>query len=391
MINLSTPNVGTEEIINLQKCIKTGWLSSSGKFVNDFETGINNYIGSKYSIGCINGTHALQLSLKILGVEAEDEVIVPTLTFIAPINAVKYNYATPIFMDCDKYYNIDSEKTIEFIKEKTIYKNGHSYNKITKKKIKALIPVHVWGNAVWLDELFTLCKNRNIKILEDASESLGTKYLKGKFNNKFTGTIGDIGCLSFNANKIITSGGGGMIVTNNKKIYEKALYLSNQAKDDPIKYIHNEVGYNFRITNIHAAIGLAQLKKIKIFIKQKKLIFDKYNKNMKNIEGLSIAQTPKYSLNNNWMTILKINNKSKKINKEKLIKYLFSENIETRPVWYLNHLQKQFVKCQSYKIENSLELFNNSICLPSGTNLKNKDFNYVIKVLKTYNNTVIYE
>ena len=207
----------------------------------------------------------MQISLKLAGVKPGDEVLVSTLTFIAPVNAISYNQAIPVFMDADDYYNMDIEKTIEFINTKTVYKNGGTYNIETGNQISCIIPIHMWGNAVWLDELVNLCKERNISIVEDASESLGTFYLRGKFKGKYTGTIGALGCLSFNGNKIITTGGSGAILTNDENLYRKGKYLITQAKDDPVRYIHHEIGYNFRLTNIQAALSVAQLEQLNTF------------------------------------------------------------------------------------------------------------------------------
>ncbi|MBT6938248.1 MAG: aminotransferase class I/II-fold pyridoxal phosphate-dependent enzyme, partial [Candidatus Marinimicrobia bacterium] len=208
-IPLSVPSLKGNELEYVKECIDTEWVSSAGKYVNLFEQKIAEYTGSKYAIACMNGTAAIQVSLRLAGVEAGDEVIVSTLTFIASVNTITYNNAKPIFMDADKYYNMDAEKTIDFIKNDTLYKNGFSYNKITHKKISAILPVHVWGNACSFNELSELCKERNIAIVEDACESLGTFYNEGKYKGKHTGTIGKLGCLSFNGNKIITTGGGG--------------------------------------------------------------------------------------------------------------------------------------------------------------------------------------
>ena len=224
MIPLSVPSLKGNELKYVTKCIKTEWISSSGKFVKTFEDKVSSYLGTKHAIACINGTSALQVSLRILGVSPNDEVIVPTITCVAPVNAIIYNNAKPIFMDCDEFFNIDVNKTIEFIKKNTIFKKKHSYNKKTKKRISAIIPVHVWGNDVDLEKLLLICKKRNIAILEDASESFGTKYINGKIKNKYTGTVGKIGCISFNGNKIITTGGGGMILTNDKKMAKRARY-----------------------------------------------------------------------------------------------------------------------------------------------------------------------
>ena len=270
MISLSVPNISGNEWKYVKECLDTEWVSSAGKYVNLFESKIEDFTKAKHAIACVNGTSALQVSLRLAGVSPGSEVITSTLTFIAPVNSIIYNQASPVFMDCDDYYNIDVEKTIEFIEKKTIFKNGMSYNKTTNAHISAIIPVHVWGNAVYLDDLVKICRERNISIVEDSSESLGTFYTSGKYSGKHTGTIGKIGNLSFNGNKIITCGGGGMILTNDTLIAEKAKYLTTQAKDDPIRYIHNEVGYNFRLTNIQSALGVAQLENLNEFLVKKK-------------------------------------------------------------------------------------------------------------------------
>ena len=219
---LCVPTLKGNEWKYVKECIDTEWVSSAGKYVDLFEQKISEYTGSKYAVACVNGTSAIQVSLRLAGVLPGDEVIVSTLTFIASVNAITYNNAKPIFLDADKYYNLDSEKTIEFIKNETVFKNGFTYNKKTNNKITAIIPVHVWGNACWLDELIELCNKQNIAIVEDACESLGTFYNVGKYKGEHTGTIGKLGCLSFNGNKIITTGGGGMILTNDEMLADKA-------------------------------------------------------------------------------------------------------------------------------------------------------------------------
>ncbi|MCK4815244.1 aminotransferase class I/II-fold pyridoxal phosphate-dependent enzyme, partial [bacterium] len=256
LIPISVPTIQGNEWKYIKECLDTGWVSSAGKYVDKFEEEICRFTGTKYAVACVNGTAALHVSLRLVGVQPTDEVIVPTLTFISPVNAVRYLNAEPIFMDADDYYNIDAQKTIRFIKDESEFKNGFSYNKKTGKRISAIIPVHVFGNAVNLEELTAICTERNIKVIEDATESLGTIYTKGRFTGKHTGTTGDIGCFSFNGNKIITTGGGGMIVTNNEEYAKRARYLTTQAKDDQVRYVHNEIGYNYRLTNIQAALGV---------------------------------------------------------------------------------------------------------------------------------------
>ena len=380
-MTLSVPTLTGNELQYVKECIDTEWVSSAGKYVDLFEKNIADYTGSKYAVACVNGTAAIQVSLRLAGVEAGDEVIVSTLTFIASVNAITYNNATPIFMDADKYYNIDAEKTIKFIKNETVFKNGFTYNRKTDNKITAIIPVHVWGNACWLDELIELCNNQNIAIVEDACESLGTFYNKGKYKGKHTGTIGKLGCLSFNGNKIITTGGGGMILTDNKALAEKAKYLTTQAKDDPIRYVHDEIGHNFRLTNIQAALGVAQLEQLSKILKRKKEIYAFYQSTIENIEGLSLSNPPDYAQNNHWLNLLQIDSKVYNEDREVLMKRLEEDGIQTRPVWKMNHEQKPYKDCQYYKMEKAKKLVTNSLCLPSSSNLSNENLNKIISVL----------
>ena len=380
-ISLSVPSIKGNEWKYVKECIDTEWISSAGKYVDTFEEKIVEYTGTKFAVACVNGTSALQVSLRLAGVLAGDEVIVPTLTFIAPVNAIYYNSATPIFMDADKYYNIDIEKTIEFIKNETEFKDGITYNKTSKNKISAIVPVHIWGNAVWLDELIPLCEERNIAVVEDASESLGTVYSSGKFKGRHTGSIGKLGCLSFNGNKIITTGGGGMILTDEEKLAEKARYLTTQAKDDPVRYIHREIGYNFRLTNIQAALGVAQLEQLSGFLERKKDIHQQYVKSMEKIEGLKMANVPDYADSNHWMNLLRIDSKTYGEDRETLMRQLEENGIQTRPVWVLNHMQKPYRNCQAYRIEKAEGLVGNSLCLPSSSKLTDDEINNVITQL----------
>ena len=380
-IPLSEPSLKGNEWQYVKECLDTEWVSSAGKYVGLFEKKIAEHTNAKYAVACVNGTSALQVSLRLAGVEPGDEVIVPTLTFIAPVNAIAYNGAIPVFMDADNYYNIDSEKIIEFIKNETVFKNGFTYNKKIDKKISAILPVHVWGNACWLDELVDLCKNRNIAVVEDACESLGTLYKEGKYKGKHTGTIGKLGCLSFNGNKIITTGGGGMILTDDKTLAEKAKYLTTQAKDDPIRYVHDEIGYNFRLTNIQAALGVAQLEQLPAILKRKKELFDYYRSAIEDIDGLSLSKVPNYADNNHWLNLLQIDSKEIGEDHETLMQRLEKNGIQTRPVWMLNHQQKPYKNCQNYKIEKANILVENSLCLPSSSNLTNENLKKIVSQL----------
>ena len=378
-ISLHAPFLKGNEVKYVKKCISTTWLSSAGNYVTQFEKKIISYTKSKFGASCINGTAALQVSLRLLGLKADHEVIVPTITFIAPINAIKYFSAKPIFMDVDDFGNIDSKKTIDFIKNKTIFKNGKTYNKKTKKIISVLIAVHVFGNPADLEKLVSICKKRNIKVLEDASESLGSFYSRGKFKGKHTGTVGDLGCISFNINKVITTGGGGMILCKNKKMSKKIKYLVNQAKDDKINFIHNDVGYNFGLSNINAAIGYAQLENLNKILKLKKKLHLLYRDYFKEKTKFSIIEKPNYSVSNYWLNIVDLKSRKQKLN---FLKNLLKHNIEARPVWKCNHLQKPYLNYETFKITNALKIVNNYLCLPSSYFLKKKHLKKIFKIFK---------
>ncbi len=374
------PSINVLKTINLlRKCLNSNWISASGKFVKEFENNISEYTKAKYVIACNSGTSALQVALRIAGVEKNDEVIAPTLTFVATINSIIYNQASPIFMDCDNHFNLDIEKTIEFLNQKTTLKNGYCVNKLTKKKIKAIVPVYVWGNTLNLKKLKKIADKKNIKIIEDASEALGTFTHYGK-TKRHAGLEGLAGCLSFNANKIITTGGGGAIITNSLKFAKKALYLTTQAKSSSIEFIHNEIGYNSRLTSLPAVLGITQLKEISKKIKNKKKNYEYYRKKINGLRYFKIAEVPNNSLNNHWMNILKINS-NKSLSRAFLLKYLNKKGINARPVWRLNHNQKPFKSYEKYKISRAKYLYNTSICLPSGPSLSKKDINYIYEIL----------
>lgn len=382
MIPLSVPNLKGNESIYLKNCIDTEWVSSVGKYVNDFEFQIAKYTGTKYAVACSSGTAALQLSLIAVGVEPDDEVIVPTMTFIATPNSVSYLNANPVFLDCDKYLNIDIEKLETFFKEETYYKDGSTFNKLSNKKISAIIPVHVSGNAVDMESIVSICEHRNIKIVEDAAEAMGTKYLEGKYKNRHAGSIGLVGCLSFNGNKIITSGGGGMVITNDESIANKVKYLSTQANNDSLQYVHNEIGFNYRLTNIQAAVGVAQLEKLDDFVFKKNQINNYYKSELKSIDALKINPSPEYSSNNHWMTSIFLKNTFDEKLRDSIMNKLGEIGIQTRPMWHLCHLQKPYIKKQSYKIENALDIQMKTINIPSSTGISEEQLSEVVLKLK---------
>lgn len=382
MISLNEPTVGKKELKHINFTIKKKWISSYGGYNKKFENILSRILKCKNVIAVSSGTAALHLALKVLNVKENDEVIVPSLTFIATINAIKYVNASPIFMDVGNDHNLDIDKTIEFLEKKTFIKNKSTYNLKTKKKISALIVVHLWGNAINFERLKTVCKKRNIFIIEDATEALGTTYINKQRKIKHVGTIGDIGCLSFNGNKIITTGSGGAVISNNSKLAKKTLYYAEQAKDDNVRYIHNEIGYNYRLPNLNAAFGYAQILKLDQILKKKKIIHKFYKHKIEKINGLSLLKPVNYSRSNFWMNILIIDSIKIKISPIKFHKKLLAKGVQTRLIWKPNHLQKKYKKMQNYKIINSNKLYNSCLCIPSSFDLNSKQLNKICLLIK---------
>ena len=254
LIPLSVPSIQGNAWKYVKDCLDTGWVSSAGKYVSAFEGAVARYSGAKHAVACVNGTAALHVALELCGVRPGDEVIVPTLTFIAPVNTVRYCGAQPVFMDCDGFMNMDVDKLETFCQEECRLSQGKLINKKTKRTVKAVLPVHVFGNPCRMDRILGTARRFGLKVVEDATESLGSRYAAGPLAGKHTGTAGDFGVFSFNGNKIITTGGGGMLVTGDKKAAQTTAYLTTQAKDDSVRSIHNATGYNYRLTNIQAAL-----------------------------------------------------------------------------------------------------------------------------------------
>jgi perosamine synthetase len=380
-IPLSVPSIKGNEWKYIKECLDTQWVSSAGQYVGTFEEKVSEYTGASYAIAVVNGTAALHISLIVAGVSPGDEVIVPTLTFIAPVNVISYVGAVPVFMDCDEYYNIDARKTIQFIEERTEFTNGHSYNKQSGRRVSAVIPVHVFGNAVRIDELADICNRRNIRIVEDAAESLGTWYTRGRCAGMHTGTVGNIGCFSFNGNKVITTGGGGMIVTNNKEYATRCRHLSTQAKSDPLRYIHNEIGYNYRLTNIQAAMGVAQLETLPEFIRKKKQNYAEYKTRIDKLPGLHLAEVPDYADQNHWFYSLQVERDSYGMTRDELMNHLREKNIQSRPVWYLNHRQSMYAGCRACDVSKALDLWERTLNIPCSVNLSADEIDAVISAL----------
>ena len=276
MLLLSGPNIAGNEWKYVKECLDTGWVSSVGAFVTQFENMVAEFAGCKYGVATSNGTAALQIALQLAGVQRNDYVIVPNVTFIASINSIKYTGADPILIDVDTAtWQMDLDLLEDFLKNETSEKDGQLVYRKDGRIVRCIMPVHVLGNICDMDRLVTLARQYKLKMVEDSTESLGS-YYKGKH----TGGFGLMGCFSFNGNKIITTGGGGVIVTDNEEMAKKAKHLTTQAKSDPFEYVHDEIGYNFRLVNVLAAMGVAQMELLPSFITRKKEIDSLYKKEL---------------------------------------------------------------------------------------------------------------
>ncbi len=379
-IPLSVPNLKGKELEYVTHAVETEWVSTGGPYVSQFEEKVAEYSKSKGAVSCQNGTSGLHIALEVCGVEKGDEVIVPTLTFIAAVNPVKYIGAEPIFMDCDDSLTMDVNKLKDFCEYECSFIGNKLINRITKKHIKALIVVHVFGNMADMESLIGVADKYNLKIIEDATEAIGTFYLEGKYNGKHAGTIGDIGVYSFNGNKIMTTGGGGMIVSDNEELLKKAKHLTTQAKSDELYFIHDEIGYNYRMTNLQAALGLAQLEQLEEFIEVKKNNYNFYKKEIQKIPGLKILNFKESIRPNYWFYALHVGPEYT-LDRDQVIHYLASNRIQARPIWGLISDQKPYKKNQTYRIEKARYYLGKIVNIPCSSNLTKEDVEYVIECL----------
>ena len=351
----------------LKKCIETGYVSYIGKYVNTFERKISKYTGSKNAVALVNGTCALHILLKYFNVGINDEVILPSITFVATANSVAYCKALPHFVDIEKEtLGICPEKLEEYLKKIAIKKKGYCINKKTGRKIRVLIAVHVFGVPCKILEIKNICKKYNIKLIEDAAGAMGS-FLKGKHLGNFS----QAGVISFNGNKTITCGGGAVIITENKKLASKIRHLSTTAKKKhPWEYIHDEIGFNYRMTNLNAAIGCAQLENINRIISAKRKNFFLYKRLFKKNKDVQIIQEPNYSKTNYWLITLIIK-KNKKL-KDQVLKELNQFGFQARSIWKPLHTLKIFEKCPRGKLKNTMDIYNRAINLPSSPILNYK-------------------
>tara|TARA_B100001989_G_scaffold233262_1_gene193040 strand:+ start:2840 stop:4006 length:1167 start_codon:yes stop_codon:yes gene_type:complete len=364
-IYLHSPAFFGNEIKYLSRSIKSNLVSSYGKYTDQFENKLKKFVQSKHVIAVISGTEALHISLRAIGVGDGDEVLVPALTFIGSVNAISYTGANPHFIDSSLIdFGINPKKLENYLQKKTIFKNNKLINKDTKKYIKAIMIVHILGHPCKIYEIIKIAKKYNLKIIEDAAEGIGSYYKK-----RHLGTFGDIGCLSFNGNKTITTGGGGAIITNNKKYAKTVRHLSSTAKiNHKWEFLHNQIGYNYRMPSLNASLGLAQIQSIRKILKMKRKIFLNYELEFKNNYGIKIVSEPKYARSNFWLNAIVIDKKYKNF-RDLILKKAHHRKIYLRPMWKLISDLKIYKNFEKDDLSGSKDIYSRTICLPSGNEL----------------------
>jgi aminotransferase in exopolysaccharide biosynthesis len=371
LIPLSVPNLKGNEMRYVKEAIESEWVSTAGPYITDFENRMAEYTGAPGAVACQSGTAGLHLALKVCGVNEDDEVIVPTLTFVATVNPVKYIGADPVFMDCDDSLTMDPKKLEEFCRLECDLKENRLINRKSGKQVKAVIIVHVFGNMADMEKITEVTEKYHLKLIEDATEALGTCYSEGNLKGKFAGTIGDIGVYSFNGNKIITTGGGGMIVSDNKEYLNQCRYLSTQAKNDTLYFIHEEIGYNYRMTNLQAALGLAQLEQLEKFISIKKDNYFNYINS-----GIDLLKFREGTRPNYWFYSYMTDDR------DGLLARLNNQELQTRPIWKLIHTLKPYEADQTYHIDKAYYYYDHVLNLPCSSNLSNEEIERVITAIK---------
>lgn len=384
-IPLSAPHLKGNELKYLTDCIETGWVSSAGPYVTRFEAMIADILGVPHAVSCVNGTSALHLSLLLAGTGPEDEVIVPTITFIAPVNTIRYVGAHPVFMDCDNFLNLDPQKFEDFLKRECERTPNGLKNKTSGRHISAVIPVHVFGHPADMDAIVSLAEHYELTVIEDATESIGSRFTEGKSAPKHAGTIGLLGCLSFNGNKLITTGGGGMIVTRNRTLAERARHLSTQAKSDPLYSRHDAVGYNYRMTNLQAAVGVAQLEQLDRFLEIKRRSFEKYREALTPLgDEVRLITEPAYARSNFWHYALVTRRRPGRPIRDSLMEEFRKNHIESRPLWHPVHLQNPYLSFQSYRIEKATVFAEEVLNLPCSISLTDAQIEKVSGIVRSY-------
>lgn len=379
-IPLSIPNFEGNERKYVDDAIDQGWVSTGGAYITKLEKDMAAFLHTHNVAACQSGTSALHLSLIESDVKPGDVVIVPPLTFIAAVNPVKYQFAKPVFIDCDDSFCMDPVKLREFCENECEFDG----EKLTYKGavVKALVVVHVFGNMADMISIMETAHKYNIKVVEDATEALGTKYTEGPLAGKYAGTIGNFGCFSFNGNKIITTGGGGAITASTSEEVDHIRYLSTQAKNDTHYYIHNEIGYNYRMTNVQAALGVAQMEELEDFVGRKQRNYELYKELFEGFELGKIIGFREGISSNKWFYSLEIDKSKVHATMREIITSLQEKGIETRAIWGLINEQIPYLGDDTYKLEKAPYYAARILNLPSSTNIAREDIEYVVEQVK---------
>ena len=376
-IPLIVPEIRGNEWKYVKECLDTNWVSSVGSYVDRFERIVAEQAGTKYAIATVNGTAALHIALMLAGVQADDEVVVSSLTFIAPANAVRYVGAWPVFIDAEpRYWQIDPARVADFLDLECEWDGRVLRNRRTGRRVKAILPVHILGHPADLDPIMAVAAKYSLPVIEDATEGLGARY-----RGKSLGSFGHAGCFSFNGNKIITTGGGGMLVTNNAEWASRARYLTTQAKDDPIEYVHNAVGYNYRLTNLLAAMGCAQMEQLDTFVHAKRQIARRYQESLASLPGIRLQEEADWAFSTFWMYTALIDEKESRIDSRELLRELAVCRIQTRPLWQPIHHSPAHKLHGSFSCPNSDALYGQAISLPCSVGLTRSAQGHVIEII----------
>ena len=365
--SLHTPVFFNKELAEVKKCVNSSYVSTKGTYVQKFEKELKKIVKSKHVISTNSGTSAIEIALRSVNTLPNDEILVPALTFVATVNAITYCKAIPHFVDASlTNFGIDAEKLLKYLEKITYKKKGFFYNKRTKRRIFAILPVHVYGFPASMKKIMNISKKYNLKVVEDATEALGSKYF-----NKQVGTIGDIGTFSFNGNKIITTGGGGAIVTNNSYFYKRAAHLASTSKiNHKWKYIHDEVGWNYRMPALNASLGIMQLKNFNKILKLKRKIAKNYS-NLFYKKKIKFVYEEKNTKANYWLNTILLNNYNFK-QRDTIINFCNKKGYNCRPAWNLICDIKVYKKFPKSNLDNSRNLLKNIINLPSGVDILKK-------------------
>ncbi|MBR3171042.1 MAG: LegC family aminotransferase [Lachnospiraceae bacterium] len=374
-IPLSIPNFEGNEKKYVDDALDQGWVSTGGAYISKLEQEMAHFLHVDNVAACQSGTSALHLSLVEAGVRPNDIVLVPPLTFIAAVNPVKYQFATPVFIDCDDSFCMDPIKLRSFCEDECTWDG--SFLRHNGSIIKAIIVVHVFGNMADMESIMDIAMLYNLKVIEDATEALGSYYTNGRYEGKYAGTIGHFGCYSFNGNKIITTGGGGAVTANNPEVVDHIRFLSTQAKTDPHYYIHDEIGYNYRMTNLQAALGVAQMEELPEFIRRKNQNYQTYKYLF---EGFKYARLVPFRSNiysNKWFYSLEVNRSYISASMKEIIIALQEKGIQTRAIWGLINEQKPYQGEETYKLEKAPYYAARILNIPSSTQITEEEIKYV--------------